>query len=278
MNIWGGDFAQKLISYHLSDGTFTKSDLDFFITETEKHFKNFAVSQKEFADLPKEDQDILLAENIPLFVNFVLSNYIMADSGLDQIVWILGPRAFSHASSETNSRFKNKSPQALNKDMSMFVDIVQWTRFQDLACLIKKMNFRYEKHIYLNFQALNIISFWPLQFQLPKSNCIYLTLQSTQGECLYDERSQIKETSIQKWTESQLLPARLLQVFPSSSSCFWLSTIPWLGIPTVSLRSYAKISERNASGEYHYDRTYSKVKQGKQCFCLMFLHIWINIS
>ena len=145
MNIWGGDFAQKLISYHLSDGTFTKSDLDFFITETEKHFKNFAVSQKEFADLPKEDQDILLAENIPLFVNFVLSNYIMADSGLDQIVWILGPRAFSHASSETNSRFKNKSPQTLNKDMSMFLDVVQWTRFQDLACLIKKMNFRYEK-------------------------------------------------------------------------------------------------------------------------------------
>ena len=159
MNIWGGEFAQKLISYHLGAGIFTKSDLEFFISETEKHFKNFAVSQREFSDLPKEDQDLLLVENMPLFVNFVLSNYIMADSGLDQIVWILGPRAFSHASSETNSRFKNKSPQTLNKDMSMFLDVVQWTRFQDLAWLIKKMNFRYEKQIYLYFQALNVTYF-----------------------------------------------------------------------------------------------------------------------
>ena len=139
MNIWGGQFGQKLISYHLGNGKFSKIDLEYFINETETHFKTFAVSQKDFADLPKEDQDLLLAENTPLFVNFVLSNYIMADSGLDQIVWILGPRAFN---SEPNCRIKNKTPDMVNQDMSIFSDSSRWTRFQDLACLIEKMKFR----------------------------------------------------------------------------------------------------------------------------------------
>ena len=49
----------------------------------------FASSQGSFASLRKEDQKHLLVNNVPLYLQYILARYFSAESGLEQITWIM---------------------------------------------------------------------------------------------------------------------------------------------------------------------------------------------
>jgi hypothetical protein len=49
----------------------------------------FASSQLLFSSLTKEDQIILLKNNVPLYLQYIIARYFSAATGLDQLSWIL---------------------------------------------------------------------------------------------------------------------------------------------------------------------------------------------
>jgi hypothetical protein len=50
---------------------------------------DFAASQYLFSSLCKEDQTILLKNNIPLYLQYIIARYFTADTGFEQLSWIL---------------------------------------------------------------------------------------------------------------------------------------------------------------------------------------------
>jgi len=49
----------------------------------------FATSQFLFTTLTREDQEILLKNNIPLYLQYIMARYFHADTGMDQLTWML---------------------------------------------------------------------------------------------------------------------------------------------------------------------------------------------
>ena len=52
--------------------------------------KVFARSQDTFKKLSVRDQEVLLRNNIPLYIQYILARYVSSSSGVEQIAWILG--------------------------------------------------------------------------------------------------------------------------------------------------------------------------------------------
>jgi hypothetical protein len=50
---------------------------------------DFAASLFLFKSLSKEDQKILLENNIPLYLQYIIARYFTSETGFDQLSWIL---------------------------------------------------------------------------------------------------------------------------------------------------------------------------------------------
>ncbi len=59
----------------------------------QRQFEAFAAKDPHFKYLIPTDQSILLSKNSPLLFHYHLARYLNADSGLDQLTWLLGPHA-----------------------------------------------------------------------------------------------------------------------------------------------------------------------------------------
>ena len=97
---------------------------------------------QEFNELSKPEQEDLLTRNTSLYLNFILGNYLTTETGVDQIRWILGPNAFNHQTSTRGREMEKKTPEALNKLLSIFEDDGQWKSFLESARKIRQQNLR----------------------------------------------------------------------------------------------------------------------------------------
>jgi hypothetical protein len=81
--------AQNMIQHHLRVRHLDKTTLISQLSLLASVIAEFAGSQYIFACLCKEDQKILLQNNIPLYLQYILAQYFSSCSGLEQISWIL---------------------------------------------------------------------------------------------------------------------------------------------------------------------------------------------
>ena len=83
------NFAQNLIQHHLRARHLDKTTLISQLSLLASVIAEFASTQFVFASLKKEDQKILLQNNVPLYLQYILARYLGSGSGLEQISWIL---------------------------------------------------------------------------------------------------------------------------------------------------------------------------------------------
>ncbi len=83
------DLSQDLILNHQRQKPMEKTSLLSQLSMIASTLTEFASSQFLFSSLCKEDQTTLLKNNIPLYLQYVLARYFSADTGLEQLNWIL---------------------------------------------------------------------------------------------------------------------------------------------------------------------------------------------
>ncbi len=83
------DLSQDLIMNHQRQKSMQKTTLLTQLSMIASTLTEFASSQFLFSSLCQEDQTTLLKNNIPLYLQYVLARYFSADTGLEQLNWIL---------------------------------------------------------------------------------------------------------------------------------------------------------------------------------------------
>ncbi len=83
--------AKHFVLFHQFRYLYHKSDFQDVLCMVLEQFDAFVRKLKPFSALPPEDQEKLLVRNRKLFLMFVLGNYFSANSGFEQLSWILGP-------------------------------------------------------------------------------------------------------------------------------------------------------------------------------------------
>ena len=63
-------------------------------------FYRFAEKNQLFKSLCTRDQTLLLHNNVSLYVQYILARYLAADTGMEQLVWLLGPNTPSIGKSQ----------------------------------------------------------------------------------------------------------------------------------------------------------------------------------
>ena len=58
-----------------------------------RHFSNFASKTSQFTALPEDQKAVLSRRNIPLLCHYIMASCLVADTGLEQLSWMLGPYA-----------------------------------------------------------------------------------------------------------------------------------------------------------------------------------------
>ena len=81
--------AQDLIQIHQNLKPISLHSFLEQLQSVEALIRNFASSQVAFQSLSQEDQLVLLKSNIPLYLQYITGRYLTADSGLEQLTWIL---------------------------------------------------------------------------------------------------------------------------------------------------------------------------------------------
>ena len=81
--------AQDLIQIHQNLKPISLHSFLEQLQSVEALIRNFASSQVAFQNLSQEDQLVLLKSNIPLYLQYITGRYLTADSGLEQLTWIL---------------------------------------------------------------------------------------------------------------------------------------------------------------------------------------------
>ena len=81
--------AQDLIANHLRKKPLEKTTIISQISMIAMMLTEFATSQFMFATLTREDQAILLKNNIPLYLQYIMARYFHADTGMEQLTWML---------------------------------------------------------------------------------------------------------------------------------------------------------------------------------------------
>ena len=61
------------------------------ITDFPHLIESFAKKSRLFRTIRMEDQLILLRHNASLYIHYILARYCAADTGLEQLDWVLGP-------------------------------------------------------------------------------------------------------------------------------------------------------------------------------------------
>ena len=81
--------AQDLIANHLRKKPLQKTTVISQISMIAMMLTEFATSQFLFRTLSRGDQAILLKNNIPLYIQYILARYFHADTGMEQLTWML---------------------------------------------------------------------------------------------------------------------------------------------------------------------------------------------
>jgi len=82
--------SRLLILFHQKQLVIQKQVLLSLLDRIGFRVKTFAQSQDTFKRLSARDQEVLLRNNIPLYIQYILARYISSGSGMEQIAWILG--------------------------------------------------------------------------------------------------------------------------------------------------------------------------------------------
>ena len=105
----------QLLWYHQGHPQFLiKEDWLNYILELCKQFNLFANSLPEYLNLEKVDQIKLLHQNMPIYVQLVLSLYFNEESGIEQVNNLPGINVVSHAA------FKRVDVLKLNRHLGLF--------------------------------------------------------------------------------------------------------------------------------------------------------------
>jgi len=83
------ELAQDLILNHQRQKSMEKTTLLSQLSMIASTLTEFAYSQFLFSSLSREDQTTLLKNNIPLYLQYILARYFSADTGVEQLNWIL---------------------------------------------------------------------------------------------------------------------------------------------------------------------------------------------
>ena len=81
--------AQDLIQIHQNLKPISLHTFIDQLQTVEALMHNFASSQVAFQNLSQDDKLVLLKSNIPLYLQYITGRYLTADSGLEQLTWIL---------------------------------------------------------------------------------------------------------------------------------------------------------------------------------------------
>ena len=81
--------AEEIIGFHQRKKSLVKSTVMAHLKIFESTISKFAMSQPMFASLSKQDQNVLLENNVPLYIQYILARYFSAESGLEQIAWLM---------------------------------------------------------------------------------------------------------------------------------------------------------------------------------------------
>jgi hypothetical protein len=81
--------AKAIFEFHQRKSILSKQALDSHLKKIGSAIKEFALSQKMFASLSTNDQNVLLRSNIPLYIQYILARYFCAESGLEQFAWLM---------------------------------------------------------------------------------------------------------------------------------------------------------------------------------------------
>ena len=108
-------FKMKLVKYHLGDVRFLlKEDWFAYILQLCHHFKHFAMSLQEFLNLTKSDQIRLLHQNVPIYVQLILSMYFNGQSGSEQLNCLPGIEV------PDNHSYQRVRLNVMNKQLGLF--------------------------------------------------------------------------------------------------------------------------------------------------------------
>jgi hypothetical protein len=113
------DLGQEMILYHQRRKTLNKSTLLAQLNVIGATTAEFAKAQVHFSSLGSEDQEVLLKNNIPLYLQYVLARYFSADTGLEQLSWIFEGQIGLEAMN-SSSRFFRISLTEYNETASLF--------------------------------------------------------------------------------------------------------------------------------------------------------------
>ena len=83
------NLAEDFILNHQRQKSLEKTTLMSQLSMIASTLTEFASSQFLFSSLCKEDQTTLLKNNIPLYLQYILARYFSAETGLEQLNWIL---------------------------------------------------------------------------------------------------------------------------------------------------------------------------------------------
>jgi hypothetical protein len=81
--------ATQIVGFHQRKRPLNKSTVISHLKTFESTIAKFAFSQPTFASLTKQDQNVLLGNNVPLYIQYILARYFSAESGLEQISWVM---------------------------------------------------------------------------------------------------------------------------------------------------------------------------------------------
>jgi hypothetical protein len=89
--------SQDLIQCHLNLKKIELSTLIGQLSQVACHLTDFALSLPQFAILCPEDQATLLKYNVSLYLQYVAARYFSAETGLEQMTWILEGQLFTES-------------------------------------------------------------------------------------------------------------------------------------------------------------------------------------
>ena len=113
------DLTQDLIFNHQRMKPIEKITIIAQLSTIAAMLTEFASSQFLFKSLCREDQVTLLKNNIPLYLQYVMARYFSAETGIEQLNWILEGQ-FTIESIEEISNLRRISLKEFNATVNMF--------------------------------------------------------------------------------------------------------------------------------------------------------------
>ena len=111
--------AHSLVLIHQRKRPMEKSSLICQLSLIASMLTEFAYTQFLFLSLCKEDQTTLLKNNIPLYLQYITARYFSAETGIDQLNWILeGQLALE--SIEEVTKISRISLREMNESVNLF--------------------------------------------------------------------------------------------------------------------------------------------------------------